>query len=313
MTVHAFAKINLDLRVLGVRPDGYHELRTTFQSIALSDRLTFTRTRGPFRIECDEPAFPTGRSNLIWKAADLVLKLARRRESPSGVTVRVEKNIPMQAGLGGGSSDGAAALRALCRMWKVTPSPEELHHAAATLGADVPYFLEGGTALGFHRGDLLFPLDDIAPAWVVVVVPDFGVSTKDAFAWWDHDVRLKAHATAGRATAGHATAGHATAGHATAGHVASGVGHVASGFSRTKASNDLEKVVARRHPVVSTLVRALNKEGAFHAALSGSGSAVFGLFSRRSAAQAAARALAGPRTFVTPTLSRRACRRLAAK
>jgi len=272
ITVHAFAKINLDLRVLGVRPDGYHELRTTFQSIALSDRLTFTRTRGPFRIECDDPAFPTGRRNLIWKAADLVLTLARRRQSPSGVTVRVEKNIPMQAGLGGGSSDGAAALRALSRLWKVTLSPEALHHAAATLGADVPYFLVGGTVLGFHRGDLLFPLDDIAPAWAVVIVPEFGVSTKDAFAWWDASTRRPG-----------------------------------------RNANDLQAVVARRHPVVATLVRALNKEGAFHASLSGSGSAVFGLFSRRAAAQAAARALAGPRTFITPTLSRRACQRLAAK
>jgi 4-diphosphocytidyl-2-C-methyl-D-erythritol kinase len=271
LTVHAFAKINLDLRVLGVRPDGYHELRTTFQSIALADRLTFTQTRGMFRIECDDPAFPADRSNLIWKAADLVSRLARRRESPFGVTVRVEKNIPMQAGLGGGSSNGAAALRALCRLWKVKASAEELRHAAATLGADVPYFFEGGTALGFHRGDLLFPLDDIAPAWVVVVVPEFGVSTKDAFAWWD-----------------------------------------ASSRRSGRDSNDLQAVVAKHHPVVTKLVRALNKAGAFHASLSGSGSAVFGLFSRRSAAQAAARALAGPRTFVTPTLSRRACRRLAA-
>jgi len=272
ITVHAFAKINLDLRVLGLRPDGYHELRTTFQSIALADRLTFTPTRGPFRIECDDPSCPTDRRNLIWKAAALVAKLARRRELPSGVTVRVEKNIPMQAGLGGGSSDGAAALGAFCRLWKVKASPAELLHAAATLGADVPYFLEGGTALGFHRGDLLFPLDDIEPAWVVVVVPGFGVSTQDAFAWWD-----QARRRSGR------------------------------------DSNDLQAVGARRHPVVSTLVRALYKEGAFHASLSGSGSAVFGLFSRRSAAQAAAHALAGPRTFVTPTLSRRACRRLAAK
>src|SRR3954468_22835915 len=91
----AFAKINLDLRVLGIRPDGYHELRTTFQSIALADRLTFEQTRGPFRIECDDPACPTDRRNLIWKAADMVSKHRKRRPSPSGVTVRVEKNIPM--------------------------------------------------------------------------------------------------------------------------------------------------------------------------------------------------------------------------
>ena len=289
ITVHAFAKINLDLRVLGLRPDGYHELRTTFQSIALADRLTFTQTRGPFHFECDDPAFPTDRGNLIWKAAVQVLAMARRRDPPFGVTVRVEKNIPMQSGLGGGSSNAAAALRALCRLWKVKPTREQLQHAAARLGADVPYFLEGGTALGFHRGDVLFPLDDIPRAWVVVVVPDFGVSTKDAFDWWDRDVRLKADATSATPI------------------------RVASGFSRTSASNDLQKVVAKRHPIVSKLVRALKKEGALHASLSGSGSAVFGLFAGRSAAQRAARILAGPRTFVTPTLTRRACLRLAAK
>ena len=272
VTTHAFAKINLELRVLGLRPDGYHELRTTFQSIALADRLTFTRTRGPFTIECDDPSFPADHTNLIWKAGERVLRLTRSREPLHGVTVRVEKNIPMQAGLGGGSSDAAAALRAFCRLWKVKASAAELQHAAASLGADVPYFLHGGTALGFHRGDFLVPLDDIDPAWAVVVVPDFGVSTKEAFAWWDRSPRRN-----------------------------------------PKIANDLQGVVAKRHPVVTKLVRALNKEGAFLASLSGSGSAVFGLFTRRSDAQAAARTLAGPRTFVTPTLTRAACRRLAAK
>ena len=277
ITVRAFAKINLDLQVLALRPDGYHELRTTFQSIALSDTLTFRRTRGPFRIECDDPAFPADRSNLIWKAAERVRRLGRRREAPSGVTVHVEKNIPMQSGLGGGSSDAAATLRALCALWKIRTDEAELRHVAAQLGADVPYFLEGGTALGFHRGDLLFPLDDIAPAWVVVVVPDFGISTKDAFGWWDQDVGRKVR--------------------------------------RTQRANDLQRVVAMHHPIVSKLVRALTRAGAFHASLSGSGSAVFGMFRRRSDARSAARNLAGPRTFVTPTLSRADCRRhgLAAK
>jgi len=214
-----------------------------------------------------------------------VLAMARRRDPPFGVTVRVEKNIPMQAGLGGGSSNGAAALRALCALWKVKPTREQLQHAAARLGADVPYFLEGGTALGFHRGDVLFPLDDIARAWVVVVVPDFGVSTRDAFEWWDHDNKTRGRNR--RAT-----------------------------LDAQDRSNDLQRVVAKRHPIVAKLVRALNKEGASHASLSGSGSAVFGLFSKRSIAQAAARKLAGPRTFVTPTLTRRAFQRgtgLAAK
>ena len=240
VTAQAFAKINLDLRVLGVRPDGYHELRTTFQSIALADTLTFTRTRGPFRIECDDPACPTGRTNLVWKAAASVWKAAGRKGALRGVTVRIEKSIPMQAGLGGGSSDAAAALGALAKLWRVTLRADQLQRIAVSLGADVPYFLEGGTALGLNRGDILFPLDDIARAWVVIVVPGFGISTKDAFAWWD-----------------------------------------ASGRRASRGANDLQAPVVRRHPIVTRLVGALKGEGAFHASLSGSGSAVFGLFSRR--------------------------------
>jgi len=299
ITVRAFAKINLDLQVLGIRPDGYHELRTTFQSVALSDVLTFTKTRGPFRIECDDPAFPTDRSNLIWKAAERVLRLSRRRDIPAGVTVHVEKNIPMQSGLGGGSSDAAATLRALTLLWRVKVSDAELRHAAAALGADVPYFLEGGTALGFHRGDLVFPLADIAPAWVVIVVPEFGVSTKEAFAWWDaaHGlVRRDGQKGRGRREG------------------QDGRDRLEGRSRRHEAgANDLQAVVAKRHPIVTKLVRTLTTHGAFHASLSGSGSAVFGLFRRRSVAQAAARLLSGPRTFVTPTLDRKRCRRLAAK
>ena len=113
VTCRAFAKINLDLRVLGVRPDGYHELRTTFQSIALADTLTFTRASGPFRIDCDQPDCPTDRRNLVWRAAELVWKAARRRGAPRDLHVKIIKRIPMQAGLGGGSSDAAAAIDAL--------------------------------------------------------------------------------------------------------------------------------------------------------------------------------------------------------
>ena len=181
----AFAKINLDLRVLGVRPDGYHELRTTFQSIALADTLTFTRAPGPFRIDCDDPDCPTDRRNLVWRAAEQVWKAARRRGAPRDLHVKIVKRIPMQAGLGGGSSDAAAALRALAALWRVALTRDRLHRMAAALGADVPYFLEGGTVLGLERGDRLFPLEDIPRAWVVLVVPGFGVSTKKAFSWWD--------------------------------------------------------------------------------------------------------------------------------
>jgi len=274
--VSAFAKINLDLRVLARRPDGYHELRTTFQSIALADALTFTRSAGAFRIVCSDPACPTDESNLVWRAAALVWKAAGRRGVPKGVTVRIEKRVPMQAGLGGGSSDAAAALRALAKWWRVKIAPDTLRRLASTIGADVPYFLEGGTALGLSRGDVLVPLDDIARAWVVLIVPAFGVSTKDAFAWWDRE-------------------------------------HLGQEGQEGQEANDLEPVVATHHPIVRRLTRALKREGASRASLSGSGSAVFGLFASRLAAERAAAALTGDhRVVVTRTLSRRECGKLAA-
>jgi 4-diphosphocytidyl-2-C-methyl-D-erythritol kinase len=278
VTRTAFAKINLDLRVLSVRPDGYHELRTTFQSIALADTLTFTPAPGPFRIECDDPACPTDRRNLVWRAAELVWKAARRRGAPRDLRVKVVKRIPIQAGLGGGSSEAAAALGALAAIWRVTLTRERRLRMAAVLGADVPYFLEGGTVLGLERGDRLFPLEDLPRAWVVLVVPGFGVSTREAFSWWDREGRERRVGQEG-------------------------------------PSNDLQAVVARRHPIVARLVAALERAGAFRASLSGSGSAVFGLFRRRADADRAARLLAGRtrRVFLTKTLGRRECRRLAAK
>jgi 4-diphosphocytidyl-2-C-methyl-D-erythritol kinase len=280
----AFAKINLDLRVLGVRPDGYHELRTTFQSIALADALTFTPVPGPFRIVCDDPDCPADSRNLVWRAAELLWRAARRAGAPRDVVVTIAKRIPIQGGLGGGSSDAAAALTALASLWRTRLTRARLRGLASAIGADVPYFLEGGTALGRARGDRLSRLHDLPRAWVVLVVPRFGVSTAEAFGWWDTQERRS------RRSNRHGPAG---------------------------IANDLQRVVSRRHPVVSRLVAALERRGAFHASLSGSGSAVFGLFRRRAHAERAARALrrTGPRRLVllTRTLSRQECRKLAAK
>jgi 4-diphosphocytidyl-2-C-methyl-D-erythritol kinase len=281
----AFGKINLELRVLGVRPDGHHELRTIFQAIALADALTFTRAPGPFRIVCDDPRCPTDRRNLVWRAAELVWKAAGRRGAPRDTIVTIAKRIPIQAGLGGGSSDAAAALLALASFWRVKLSATRLHELAAAIGADVPYFLEGGAMLGRDRGDRLSRVTRMPRAWVVVVVPRFGVSTKEAFAWWDRDHRV------GRVRRGEPV----------------GPGAI---------TNDLQPVVARRHRVVTTIVASLERAGAFQASLSGSGSAIFGLFKSWSAAGRAVLVLRrrNPRRFVllTRTLDRRECRKLAA-
>ena len=271
--VSAYAKINLSLRVLGVRPDGYHDLRTIFQSIALHDTLTVRARPGAFALECDDPACPADETNLVWRAAEQVWAAAGRRGLLRDVEIRLAKRIPLKSGLGGGSSDAAAALRALGSLWRVKDAP--LREVASRLGADVPYFLEGGTVLGLDRGDLLYPLVDYSVAWVTLVVPSFGVSTVDAYRWWDET----------------------------------------GASARTRPAdlqNDLQGPVAAHHPEIARIVSSLQKAGAFHAAMSGSGSAVFGLFSRRPAAERAVLAAqkSGARALLTRTLNRSAYQRL---
>jgi 4-diphosphocytidyl-2-C-methyl-D-erythritol kinase len=285
MRVRAFAKINRSLRVLGTRPDGYHELRTIFQSIALHDTLTIRAIRGPFRLTCDDPACPVDDTNLIARAAVRMWRAAGRRGAPRDVAVDLRKRIPIQAGLGGGSSDGAAALRGLGKRWRVPF--EKVREAAGTLGADVPYFLEGGAMLGLERGDLLFRLAEPTPSWLVLVLPDFGISTRDAFGWFD------AQGARGFQPSGR-------------------------GAPQTRARHPrvkhLQGPVAARHPEIGRIISALRRSGASQAAMSGTGSAVFGLFSSRSAAIRAEKRLnlAGHRTLVTRTLDHKTYQTLAA-
>jgi 4-diphosphocytidyl-2-C-methyl-D-erythritol kinase len=293
MRARAFAKINLSLRVLGKRSDGYHELRTIFQSIALHDTLTIRASRGPFRLTCDDPACPADDTNLIAHAAARLWTASGRRGAPRDIAIDLRKRIPLQAGLGGGSSDAAATLRALARRWRVGEA--RVRATAAALGADVPYFLEGGTVLGLDRGDLLFPLIDPPAAWVVLVLPNFGVSTKDAFGSFDSEVVRGFHP---RDRGPKRTAPQ----------------DKRAGLQESELVNDLEEPVAARHPEIRRIISALWRQGASQAAMSGSGSAVFGLFPLcRDAVRAAKRlASASRRTLVTRTLNRRKYQTLAA-
>ena len=286
--VRACAKINLTLRVLGVRADGYHDIRTVFQSVALCDRLRFERSRGPFRISSDDPGCPTDRSNLVWQAADEVWRASGRRSRPSGVHVHIHKGIPARAGLGGGSSDAAVALRAFSALWSRRLEPDRLMAIAARLGADVPFFLVGGTALGVDRGDRLFPLVDRPTAWVVIAQPDVGVATAEAYRWLDADREVRS----GRRRPARA-----------------GLGVALGPYG--EGGNDFQGLVERRHPVVRQVATVLRSEWA---AMSGSGSAVFGLFSSRPDAEIAAGRVSGlvRTTLVTRTLSAREYRRRSA-
>jgi 4-diphosphocytidyl-2-C-methyl-D-erythritol kinase len=270
LSVRAFAKINLSLRIVGTRPDGFHELQTVYQSVALHDTLRFVREAGPFRLSCDDPACPADRTNLVWRAADAVWRAAGRRGRPGGIAVRLVKRIPAAAGLGGGSSDAAATLRVLAPLWGVRG--DRLPAIAAALGADVPYFLSGGTAVGLERGDVVLPLADAPPVWIVLVLPPFGVRTDEAYAWWDR--------------------------------------HPSRGARADRwGTNDLQAPVASRHPEIGRMVRALGRAGAQCAAMTGSGSTTFGLFDREADARAAAMRLtrSSRRTIVTRTVTRARC------
>jgi 4-diphosphocytidyl-2-C-methyl-D-erythritol kinase len=284
--VRAHAKINLDLRVLGTRADGLHELRTVFQTLALHDALDCVARDGPFAIECDTAGVPLDGSNLIRRAGEALWRALRRDGPAAGALVRLQKRIPVQGGLGGGSADAAAALLGLARIWRAPVRREHLIDVAATLGADVAFFLSGGTALGLGRGDEIYPLVDLPRHWVVLLVPGFGVSSADAYRWYDAERTLDREAPPPEAQ------------------------HVPGPWPSRAAQmiNDLEVPVARHHPEIAAMKGALRQAGALAAAMSGSGSSVFGLFQRRAEAVSAVERLggAGWRVLLTESVGRAA-------
>lgn len=266
LTLRPSAKINLTLRVGPQRADGYHEVRSLMQSLALHDTLVISERRGPFGLQCRTPGVPQDRSNLVWRAAELLWAALGRDGEPRDVHVRVDKTIPAQAGLGGGSSNAAAALVGLNTIWGGKQSRRQLARLAAQLGSDVPFFLQGGTAVATGRGEDLYPVDDVARLGVVVIKPSFGVATADAYRWLDED---RAAGVSDPADEHDVDLGWQTGG--------------------VPLANDLTGPVARRHPAILEVLQALRAEGAHGAQMTGSGSAVYGLFSEAAATKAAKR------------------------
>ena len=175
MEVLAYAKVNLTLEILGRRNDGYHEVRTILQTIDLADRLQVSKSPR-LQVECDQPEL-SGRSNLVWKAA---ASLAERAGVSPQVCIRIQKRIPVGMGLGGGSSDAAAALSALNRLWELDLGIDELSRTAAELGSDVPFFLTGGTALAQGRGEQVASLPALPRLPLTLVCPGTTVANKTA-------------------------------------------------------------------------------------------------------------------------------------
>ncbi len=281
LRVRAFAKINLSLQVLGKRPDDYHELRTIFQTISLHDTLELSITPGSGGFEigmtCNDHAL-LGAGNLVVRAIEAI---GPEIGFHGSVGVHLEKKTPVARGLGGGSSDAAAALIGMLRLTGSELPLPRLMEIAAGLGADVPFFLFGGRALAVNRGDEIYPLVDGPKQTIVVVSPkNIGVSTKDAYQWLSAE--LTSLAKPNRIW-----------------------GFCALCWSRQETvSNDFEGPVFSRHPRLREIRDGLLKRGAANAALAGSGSAVFGVFQNPARARRAARAFPEDSVFVVETLSR---------
>jgi 4-diphosphocytidyl-2-C-methyl-D-erythritol kinase len=244
------AKLNLSLQVFGKRSDGYHHIRSVMVPVSLYDEVTVEESSAGICVECDAPGVPTDAANSCHKAAGFFLAWAG---TPAGVRIRIRKTIPVGSGLGGGSSDAAATLKGLIALTGKHPPPEVLLEMAVRVGADVPFFLPGGAALVEGIGERITPLPWNVPFYAVIVRPAFGCSTREGYA------RL------GREPGAHPPRGPIPSFRT---------------FSEVAAivRNDFEAAWGPSHPEIATIRRKLTAAGAAAAGLSGSGSAVFGLF-----------------------------------
>lgn len=272
LTVHAHAKINLALAVLGKRSDGFHEIRSVFQTISLADRLTlsFERKRqSSIAVTCSVEIPGT---NLVEKAARAVLDALKLN---GAIKIHIDKRIPMGGGLGGGSADAAAILLALPKLAGKAVAPDRLKDIAVSLGSDVPFFLHGGCAVGGGQGEELYPLPDPKPVHGLLITPQVHVSTKDAYSALGRTTgaltsdrnfpilkRLQSLAWALEVRAPKAV-------------------------WAADCQNDFEEVVFRQYPVLQVLRRKLSRTGAAPALMTGSGAALFGLYDDAAAVQAA--------------------------
>jgi 4-diphosphocytidyl-2-C-methyl-D-erythritol kinase len=283
-TVRAFAKLNLSLLVLGKRADGYHELRTVFQTISLADRIHLEWTPGAL---WSVDATPEINNNLAVNAAEVLRAETTRLRGH--LKIHIEKVIPMGGGLGGGSSNAAAILLALPTLAGLRVPVPTLMGLATSIGSDVPFFLEGGTALGLGRGEELYPVPTPKQRLAVVVTPGISVATPDAFRALNRgplgaltftELSNRISNLRGMLSALSVSSGEDAA------------------DWRQYAENDFESVVFERHPKLGALRRQLERRGAQPARMSGSGSTIFGVFSGKSEQLAVAGAMApnGART-----------------
>lgn len=292
LSIPSFAKINWDLHILGKRPDGYHEVRTLLQTISLHDDIHFEASGdGGISLSCDDPDIPTDEQNIIVRAA---AALKDRYKVDRGARIWLEKRIPTRGGLGGASSNAAVSLLALAHLWNVNATAPVLVEIAASLGADVPFFLLGGCALATGIGATVSPLSDKADRDVrhlIVITPNAGVSTAEAYAAANSPALTTTN---------------------TDPILFSSLNEANSGFSQPwplqeSLKNDFESVIFDIEPEIRRTKETLLQAGALGALLAGSGSSVFGIFADREDQQRAIdeiRVEAGWRIFPCVTVSR---------
>lgn len=289
LRLRAFAKINLGLKILGKRPDEYHEIRTVYQTITLHDRLevSLSRSGSDVRVECESPGVPSGRDNLVYRACELWRRARRFR---GAMRVCIKKVIPPGSGLGGGSSDAAATLLGLERLTGDRLNPAIRFSLAAQLGSDVPLFLWGGCVLGCGRGEEVYPLMDLPLRHCLVVFPGVGVSTTEAYREASLRLTRKRKAPSMESF---------------------GAWPRFLPLDGRPAENDFERVVFAKWPELARLKHQLIRAGAETASLTGSGSAVYALFSSaRQLARTSKFIPEGWKSFQTRTLSRAGYQRL---
>lgn len=272
----AYAKINLGLRVLGKRGDGYHEIVTLMQQVDLHDDLVFEQDpKGTINLHVQDSPLPVDERNLCWQAAELLRRTYRVR---SGARIVLVKRIPVGAGLGGGSSDAAATLLGLNRLWRLNLRVTQIEPLASKLGSDVPFFVQGGTAWATGRGEKLRRVHLPTDYWVLIVYPEFSISTSDAYNQLSLSLTNEAKPISFES-----------------------LKLTPEGFRRFcgQLQNDLEEVVFARYSSLARIKKRLVEEGAFFSSMTGSGSAIFGLFDHEQQAQEASQALGAEfRTWV---------------
>jgi len=285
VTLPSFAKINWFLRILGKRPDGYHEVATALETISLRDELTFElRNDDKLVLSCDDPGIPVDDSNLIIKAARV---LRERLQSTLGADIKLTKRIPAQGGLGGASSNAAVTLKALNVLWRGELSDDDLMALGSGLGADVPFFLFGGQCAATGTGTTLSTLPDGPKQYLIIVTPNAKVSTANAYASLN--------------------AASLTTSNSDSILSSSFAEQVSAGSRQWRLRNDFERVIFEIQPEIERAKIALLEAGARGALLAGSGSSVFGVFDDEPARDRAVDNLrneAGWRVFACFTLSR---------